>query len=233
MTGLQSFTLLNTIVEVLEKSYPKTFEKSNLKAKSNVIMTYMRIKQNMSYSALAILFQISPKHCQRIFVKTLGMLKITLKAMIDWQSRVTISRNLPNYFKGYEDVRVVLDCTEIHIQHTKCLECQMSTFSQYKGGLTVKFMTGVSPSGSITYVSKLYGGKSSDTAIFNQSSLIQLLERGDAIMVDKGFLIEATCQKNGWKLYRPAYLRDKQFSKLDADNCCDIAKARVHIERSN
>ncbi|XP_058802310.1 uncharacterized protein LOC131670606 [Phymastichus coffea] len=234
MTGLQSFTLLKTIVEILEKCFTsKEFEKSSLDTTSKVIMTYMKLKQNMSYSALGILFQMSRQHCQRIFEKTIVMLRRTLQVMIDWPSRSTISKNLPSCFKGYEDVRVILDCTEIHIQHTKCLDCQMSTYSQYKGGLTAKFMTGVSPSGSITFVSKMYGGKSSDTAIFNQSDLIQLLERGDAVMVDKGFLIEGTCEKNGWKLYRPSYLRDKQLSRVDTDKSCEIAKARVHIERSN
>ena len=57
-------------------------------------------------------------------------------------------------------------------------------------------MTGVTPAGNICYVSKLYGGRVSDTAIFQQSDLLKLLEPRDAIMVDRGFLINGMCQKN-------------------------------------
>lgn len=55
------------------------------------------------------------------------MIKIlskSLKAAIPWPSREEISRNLPKCFEGFENVRVVLDCTEIFIQHPANLCCQ-------------------------------------------------------------------------------------------------------------
>ena len=64
------------------------------------------------------------------------------------------------------------------------------------------------PAGNICYVRKLYGGRFSDTAIFQQRDLLKLLEPGDAIMVDKGFLIDEVRQKNRWKYIRPPFLKD-------------------------
>ena len=60
-------------------------------------------------------------------------------------------------------------------------------------------MPEVTLAGNICYVSKLYGGRVSDTAIFQQSDLLKFLEPCDAIMVDRGFLIDEVCQRNCWK----------------------------------
>ena len=63
---------------------------------------------------------------------------------------------------------------------------------------------------------------------------MKLLKSGDAVMVDKGFLIEKICLKNEWHCIRPPFLRDKkQLSKEESLLTASIAKARVHVERSN
>jgi len=95
-------------------------------------------------------------------------------------------------------------------------------------------MTAVSPDGLITYVSKAYPGRSSDKAIFEQSKFIEKLDTNDGLMADKGFLIDDICLKNCIQLIRPPFLRSKkQFSKEEALLNAKIAKARVHIKRSN
>lgn len=95
-------------------------------------------------------------------------------------------------------------------------------------------MTGVTPGGIISYFTKSYGGRHLDTALFEQSDLMTLLEPGDAVMTDRGFLIEEICARNNWKLIRPPFMKDKnQLSKDEAILTSKIAKARVHVERSN
>lgn len=237
VTGIESFQLLDTIVEIVKKVSNNKFEHYNviLNTRDRVIMTYMKLKQNLSYSFLAVCFCCyTSKHCQRIFHDTIKVLSKCLKAAIPWPSKEEISKNLPKCFEGFESVRVVLDCTEIFIQHPANLCCQVLTYSHYKGGNTFKVMTGVSPSGNITYVSKPYGGRVTDSTIFQQSSLIKLLEPGDGVMVDRGFLIDEVCEKNEWKCIRPPFLREKkQFTKEESLLTAKIATARVHIERSN
>lgn len=71
-------------------------------------------------------------------------------------------------------------------------------------------MTGVIPAGNISYVSEMYGGRTSNSTIFSQSSICYLLEKGDAVMVDKGFLIDEYCESNRWKLIRPLFLKEKK-----------------------
>ena len=206
-----------------------------MNTRDRVIMTYMKLKQNLSYSFLAICFSCySSKHCQRVIHDTIKILSKCLKAAIPWPSRQEISKNKPKCFEGFESVRIVLDCTEISIQHPANLCCQVITYSHYKGQNTAKVMTGVSPAGNITYLSEVYGGRATDSIIFEQSSLIKLLEPGDGVMVDRGFLIDEVCGKNEWKCIRPPFLRQKkQFTKEESLLTAKIAAARVHIERSN
>lgn len=84
--------------------------------------------------------------------------------------------------------------------------CQIATYSHYKGRNTIKFMTGVSSAGIISFVSKPYGGRISDKAIFEQSGLVENLDENSAIMVDKGFLIDEMCFDRNIKLIRPSFL---------------------------
>ena len=107
-------------------------------------------------------------------------------------------------------------------------------YSHYKGCETLKFLLGVTPSGLICYVSKVYGGRASDKAIFNQSGLLKkVIPTKEAIMVDKGFDIEVECAENHIKLIMPPKLgKRNQFSKEEVEVTVDIAAARVHVERA-
>ena len=102
------------------------------------------------------------------------------------------------------------------------------------GTQALKFLTGVTPAGDISFVSEAHGERASDRAIFEQSKLMNLLESSDTIMVNRGFLIDEVCFLNGFKIVKHPFLKGKkQFNKSDALGTSAIAKARVHIERSN
>jgi len=157
-----------------------------------------------------------------------------LQSLIYWPSKQEISSNIPYCFDKFNNVRVILDCTEINLQKPKCLTCRIKCYSNYKCTYTLKFLIGISPGGLITYISKPYGGRASDKAIFEQSNIIEMMQTPDAVMVDKGFLIDDICNKKNITIIRPPFLRNqKQFNKENALLSKDIAKARVHIERVN
>jgi len=60
------------------------------------------------------------------------------------------------------------------------------------------------------------------------------MQKHDAVVVDKGFLIDNLCSKKKIMVIRPPFLKNqKHFNKEDAILSKNIAKARVHIERIN
>ena len=68
----------------------------------------------------------------------------------------------------YPNLRCTIDATEIYIEQPSSPEAQQLTFSSYKNHNTLKALIGISPSGSITFVSDLYGGNISDKRTHHQ-----------------------------------------------------------------
>lgn len=234
-TGIQSYKIFNTIVRQLESMYGEDLSNCKMSLRERVIMAYVKLKQNLSWAFLALLFKkCNAAQCRHIFYTTLDMLFKCLKTFIRWPPKEEISRNLPECFRDFEDTRVVVDCIEIFIQAPSKLCCQQLTHSNDKSPATCKIMTGITPGGLISYFTKPYGGRLLDTELFEQSDLIKLLEPGDAVMTDRGFLIDELCTRNKWKLTRPPLTKDqKQLSKSEAILTSKIANARVHVQRTN
>lgn len=86
-----------------------------------------------------------------------------LRQMITWPDCETLRKNLPACFKRhYVNVVSIIDCFEIFIERPSSLEARAATYSQYKKHNTVKFLIGISPTGSISFVSKGWGVRVSD-----------------------------------------------------------------------
>lgn len=234
-TGIESLKILDCIVRMASVLTATTVDYEKMSLKDKILMTFVKLKQNCTYEFLAVLFRnYTPRHCIRVVEETISLLSACFRKAVPWPSKEEVSRNLPLCFEAFKNVRVVLDCTEIKIQNPPNLCCELLTYSHYKHGKTVKIMTGVTPAGNISFVSQAFGGRASDKQIFEQSGIVKLLEPGDDVMVDRGFLIDDICEFNKLRVIRPPFLKGKkQFTKSEAVVTADIAKARVHIERSN
>ena len=67
---------------------------------------------------------------------------------------------------------------------------QLITYSSYKSHNTFKLLVGISPTGVVTFLPKLWGGNVFDKQIVKESGFLNLLEPGDSVMTDKGFTIQ-------------------------------------------
>lgn len=148
------------------------------------------------------------------------------------QELEVLKLHVPKCFTNFSDTRVVLDCTEIFIQSPSSLENKSLTFSNYKSHNTFKALVGVSMTGVVVFISKLWPGSASDVEITRNSGLIHFLKKGDAVMVDKGFIHIANDLKcKGVKLYCPPFKSELQFSRSEVETTRRIASARIHVER--
>ena len=84
----------------------------------------------------------------------------------------------------------------------------------------------------VVFISKLWPGSPSDVEITRSCGLIHLLKRGDAMIVDKGFIHIANNLKiKGFKLYCPPFKSELQISRSEVETTRRIASARIHVER--
>lgn len=93
-------------------------------------------------------------------------------------------------------------------------------------------MIGIAPNATITYVSDLFPGSSSDKAITKNSGILTHMMAGDLILCDKGFLISDLCTPLGVNVNIPPFLTTAQFSKEQVLETRQIARARIHVERA-
>ncbi|CAN8001326.1 unnamed protein product [Ixodes pacificus] len=194
-TGPPSLEVLNSLVSCYRKIVRLT-NKHQLSARERVVLTIMKLKHNVSTTFLKNLFRCSLSTCTRMIVETTRVLSQILRSVVCIPSkeceRALTLENMPVHFRPFQNVRLLLDCTEMAIAQPKCLRCALLTYSFYKKGFTCKYMISVTPSGVIAHISKRYGGRSSDKAIFEQSGVLDsLLPVVDAIMIDRGFLIDS------------------------------------------
>ncbi|XP_075553280.1 uncharacterized protein LOC142585991 isoform X1 [Dermacentor variabilis] len=232
LTGVPSHALLNKIVSLVEKY--EAANRMEASVRDRVILVFIVLKQAMSFSCLSVLFQCSISSIHRYFVHTLPLAAAVLKAAIEWPSKEEILNNMPSHFKQYPRVRGVVDCTEIPVERSRCVKCQLLTYSQYKSTYTVKFLICVSPAGTITFISEAFGGRASDKAITAECAILEKFESfTDDIMVDRGFFIDDLCTARAIGVIRPPFAKkDCQFDRNDALRTADIARAWVHVERA-
>ena len=229
LTGIPSLAVLDALEKHVQVRLP-----TNNDVRKRIVLTMMRLKLGLSLTCLAVLFRCDRSHCSRLFSSTIVALADVLREVIDWPTKDEIRNWMPKSFKKFLKTRVILDCAEVPVEKPQCLLCRVRTYSHYYGQHTLKFMVGCAPSGSISCISKAYGGRASDKKIFSESGVLEKLEPyADAVMVDKGFMIEDLCETYAVELIRPPFLRKKvQFSEHEAKLTADIARARVHVERA-
>ena len=86
----------------------------------------------------------------------------------------------PEQFSKFPDLKLIVDCTEIFTNR--------EIYSNYKSHTTFKFLVAINACAAIVYVSRGWGGRTSDKYITAKSvDFIAALEEGDEVMADGGF----------------------------------------------
>ena len=175
---------------------------------------------------LADNFNISQTTVSRVFISWVNFLYFMLGSICIWPSRAKIQKHMPTCFKSlYPDCRGIIDASEIKVQAPSSLVLNSEMYSSYKSHTTYKGNV-ISPSGEIIDISSLFEGSISDKELVKQSGLLPLLQPGDQIMADKGFVIQDLLTPLGCSVVM------QQFSKGELQESKKIHNLRVHVERA-
>lgn len=194
-TGLHSFELLDGLVECVRDLEPEVLhgKEKQLSVKERVVLTFVKIKLNLYFTAMAPLFGVARQTCSKYFQDMVPKLRTVLETVVAFPDLEASKTNMPLCFSNYKSTRVVIDCAETPVECCKCIKCRILTYSHYKKRNTLKFLVGVAPSGMIIFMSESYGGRASDKQVTNESSILDKVEFSGAVMADKGFNVKNEC----------------------------------------
>jgi len=196
-------------------------------------MCLCKYKQGLFERDLAVHFNVSLSTVSRIIITWTNFLYFVLGQLPIWPSKAQIQKTMPTCFQEcFNNVRVIIDCTEMKVQTPSSLVLHSEFYSSYKSATTLKGLVGITPSGEISFVSALYTGSISDREVTKRSGILNLIQEGDGVMADKGFTIGDLLPKN-CTLNIPPFLSTKiQFSSSEVEMTQKIAKLRIHVERA-
>lgn len=208
-----------------------------------LLLVLMKLRQNLDLNDLAYRFQIPERSAGTLFNSWVDYMFDVLGELPVWPHRDTIISQMPDKYKiNFGTTLAILDCTEVKIERPSSLLQQSQSFSNYKSTNTLKSLIACDPRGAIMFTSTLFTGSLSDKEIVKESKFLELLKtlmshsylnKGDGVMVDKGFLIEKDLEEIGLRVNIPPFAQsNKQMSAADVHKTKKIAAHRVHVERA-
>ena len=231
-TGLTSWNLLMKVFFYLN-SYLTSSNKTSLSPFQQVVMTLMRLRLNLPNQDLGYRFKVHNSTVSRTFTRVISMMYVKLKPLIIWPERDALLKTMPMVFrKHFPRCVVIIDCFEIFLNRPTNLLARAQTFSSYKHHNTVKYLIGVTPQGTVSFISNGWGGRTSDKFITEHCDLLDHLIPGDTVLADRGFDIRDSVGMKLSRLELPAFTRNKtQLSAIDIEQTRNIANVRIHVER--
>ncbi|KAK2561957.1 hypothetical protein P5673_015384 [Acropora cervicornis] len=162
------------------------------------------------------------------------MMDARLSPLVSWPDRERLWRTMPVSFQYAfgKQVTVIIDCFEVFIERPTNLLARAQTFSNYKHHNTIKILIGITPQGTICFVSEAWGGRTSDKYLTENCGFLENLLPGDMVMADRGFTICESVGLKQAKLVIPAFTKGKsQLHPVDVERTRGIASVRIHVER--
>ena len=248
-TGLESYDLFKILhkymtakcddpeCDIAQHKLDPKLEYSFISTENQLLLTLFKLKRNETENIIAYQFGISQSSVSDIFNFWIELMYRKFKILDICPPLEEMKKHMTEEFKTqYANVREVFDDTEIRCQRPSDPIAQKLIYSNYKHDHTIKVQIGCDSRGTITSVSDTFGGCASDKEIFERSGAKDRLKSGEAIMVDKSFLVGDILQGTGVQVIRPPRLANfpnKQFPAEETLDTRRIARKRIIIENVN
>ena len=233
MTGLPSFMTLITLFSIVE-AHLSEGAISSLSKCQKFILVFIKLRLNTPVQDLAYRFGVSKSTISRTFIPTIHVMHERLKHLVHWPEREFLRKTMPLQFRqsfGLK-VAVIIDCFEIFNERPSNLLARAQTWSQYKHHNTIKYVIGITPQGSISFISKGWGGRTSDKHVTNNSGFLNKLSPGDVVLADRGFDIHEYVGVMDAEVKIHSFTKGgQQLPAVDVESSRSIAHVRIHVER--
>jgi hypothetical protein len=229
-TGLPTMAVLIAVLDLIRPGLP---ERKSLDKFQQLLITLMRLRLNLCVQDLSYRFGIHSSTITRVFHSCIDTMFVAMKFLVRWPTREELRLTLPTTFKNkFSSCAVIIDCFEIFIERPSCLLATAQTWWSYKHHNTAKYLVGITPQGTVSFISSGWGGRVSDKHITEHCGILENLLPGDLLLADRGFDIQESCGLYGACLQIQSFTKGKpQLSPFELESTRGIANVRIHVER--
>uniref|UniRef100_A0A3P8RV78 THAP-type domain-containing protein n=1 Tax=Amphiprion percula TaxID=161767 RepID=A0A3P8RV78_AMPPE len=205
-----------------------------LSIRAEFLMVLMKLRLGLTNEFLASIFSISASSCSTILTTWIKFLSVQLRGLVIWPDKNLIRTMLPaSLAEKYPSLRCILDCSETFTDKPRDLKLQAATWSDYKKHNTLKYLVGIAPNSHISFMSKAWGGRTTDRQIIQQSGFLDLVDPHDLIIADRGFPIqEDLLFKMANLVIPPPSSGLEQMYSQNVAQTKKVANVRIHVERA-
>ena len=231
-TGLPSLEVLMVVFDHVASHVKR--QTQSLDRFQEFIIVLMKLRLNVPLQDLAYRFVVSISTISRIFFHWIVVMDKRLFPFVYWPDRHQLWKTMPQCFQYAfgRKTTVVIDCFEVFIERPSNLLARAQTFSSYKHHNTIKILVGITPQGTISFVSEAWGGRVSDKFVTENCGFLDKLLPGDMVMADRGFTVSESIGLKQARLVIPAFTKGKsQLDPVDVEQTRGIANVRIHVER--
>lgn len=220
------FNFLSPHISEIARSSLTKFEK--------LMIVLMKLRLNLSIQDLSHRFNVTHSCISKNCNKLIDIMYFRLKFLIFWPERKELQTSMPMEFRKHFGLKVsiIIDCFEIFIERPSNFLARAQTWSNYKHHNTAKYLIGITPQGAVSFLSKGYGGRTTDKFLTDDCGLLNNLLPGDMVLADRGFNIEESVGFHCAEVKISAFTRGKkQLSPLEIEQTRKIAHTRIEVER--
>ena len=156
----------------------------------------LKLRRGFTHQTIAYMYDVSVSLVSSIFTTWIQFIYLHFKEL--------------NYLmfpaKSFKNVRCSIDCTVFFCQTPRDYAKEGNLYSSYKQHTTFKALIAVTPNGSACFVSDLYEGSLDDNAITQRCGILDYIEPGDLLLVDKGFGIQDLVHEKQATIKIPPFL---------------------------
>lgn len=147
-TGLSTWELLYLLFTFVK---PHLRQRSSLTPFQQLVITLMRLRLNLSVKDLAYRFIVHYSTISHTFLHMINVLHYRLRPLIIWPDRDILYMTMPMDFRKHCPRCVaIIDCFEIFLERPTARE---QTYSAYEHHNTIKYLTGITPQGTVSFIS--------------------------------------------------------------------------------
>ena len=137
-------------------------------------------------------------------------------------------------FKYFKNIPFSVDLTEFCCEVPWNYSQQGNIYFAYKHHTTMKCLIAVNPNGAVYFISDLCEGSIDDATLFSQCGMLNYINTGDFLLVDKKFIAQDLFTPSQATLFIPPFLEKcATLIKEEILLTKQIAKARIYVGQFN